>query len=99
MHWYTWLGSVASRTNYSRRLARSSCRMLALVVAVLTSLGTSAKAAIINWNGSTSAAWTSGVNWTGGTAPANDLLTDIASFNLPTYGGNPVFAPDAGTVN
>jgi autotransporter-associated beta strand protein len=54
---------------------------------------------IQQWSGQTSTAWATDTNWTSGTAPANNTLAAIALFNLPTYGGNPVFAPDAGTRN
>jgi autotransporter-associated beta strand protein len=54
----------------------------------------SAAAATVNWDGDTSADWATANNWA--TAP---LTTDIANFNLATYGGNPVFAPDAGTTS
>ncbi len=50
-----------------------------------------------NWDGDTSASWSDAANWD--TAPADSLTTDIANFNLATYGGNPVFAPDAGTTS
>lgn len=56
-----------------------------------------AHAATRNWDGDTSAAWATAGNWD--TAPANDLTTDIANFNLATYGGNPVYAPNAGTIS
>jgi len=49
------------------------------------------------WDGDTSAAWATAGNWD--TPPANNLTTDIADFNLATYGGDPVFAPNAGTTN
>jgi len=61
--------------------------------------GEAADAAVISWDGDTSVAWGTGGNWTGGVAPANSLTTDIANFNLATYGGNPVYAPNAGTTN
>jgi autotransporter-associated beta strand protein len=47
------------------------------------------------WSGATDTAWATGTNWVGGSAPASSLTTDIANFNLPTYGGNPVYAPTA----
>ena len=64
-------------------------------VSVLLAAATAANAATITWDGSDSTAWTTGANWGGGTAPANDLTTDIANFDLATYGGNPVFSPTA----
>jgi len=56
----------------------------------------SASAATRNWDGDTSTLWATAGNWD--TAPANSLETDIANFNLATYGGNPVFAPTVGTA-
>jgi autotransporter-associated beta strand protein len=52
---------------------------------------------IQQWSGQTSSAWATDSNWSGGIAPANNTAAAIALFNLPSYGGNPVFAPDAGT--
>jgi fibronectin-binding autotransporter adhesin len=73
-------------------------RFLLLQVAAIGLLaGPSVHAATIDWAGGTSTAWATGGNWAGGTAPVDDLTTDIANFNLATYGGNPVFAPNAGT--
>jgi fibronectin-binding autotransporter adhesin len=57
----------------------------------------SAYAAISNWDGDTSTAWGTAANWNA--SPANNLNDDIANFNLPTYGGNPVYAPNAGTTS
>lgn len=48
----------------------------------------SAQAATIDWNGSTSA-WATGTNWTGNTAPTNNLTTDIARFDKTTYTAQP----------
>ena len=57
-------------------------------------------AATIDWNppvsgsgGST--AWATGTNWTGNTAPTNDLITDVARFDQASYN----FSPDAGTTS
>ena len=38
----------------------------------------------IAWEGATDGDWATGANWTLGAAPADNLLTDIASFNLAT---------------
>jgi autotransporter-associated beta strand protein len=56
----------------------------------------SASASTRNWDGDTSVTWATAGNWD--TAPDNSLVTDIANFNLATYGGNPVFAPTVGTA-
>ena len=76
---------------------KTSSRLIALAAAALLAVFTGNVHAqvVINWTGSTSAAWATGANWEGGTAPANDLTTYIANFNLGTYGGNPVYAPTA----
>ena len=91
------------KTNkFSRSLFRSQAFPCAITlslpaagVSVLLAAATAANAATITWDGSDSTAWTTGANWGGGTAPANDLTTDIANFDLATYGGNPVFSPTA----
>ena len=67
--------------------------LLTCLLATWSLVAPSVQAATIDWDGSDSTAWATGANWVGGTAPANDLTTDIANFNLATYGGNPVFAP------
>src|SRR4051794_16422012 len=40
-----------------------------------------AGAAAVPWTGATDTNWATGTNWTGGTPPADDLTTDVASFN------------------
>jgi autotransporter-associated beta strand protein len=73
---------------------KNSHKILTLGIAVAALGGAQhGRAATITWDGSDSAVWTLGANWVGGIAPANDITTDIAHFNLSTYGGNPVFAP------
>ncbi len=54
----------------------------------------SARAATVDWNGA-NATWATGANWTGGVAPANDLTSDIARFNLASY----TAMPNAGNAN
>jgi autotransporter-associated beta strand protein len=58
-----------------------------------------ALADIFTWDGSDSTDWGTDANWAGGSAPADDFITDIANFNSGTYGGDPVYAPNAGTVS
>ncbi len=43
-------------------------------------LASEAQSATIVWDGDTSTQFSTGANWTGGTAPANSILTDIGSF-------------------
>ena len=57
----------------------------------------SASAVTRNWDGDTSAIWGTAGNWD--TAPNSSLTADIANFNLATYGGNPAYAPNAGTTS
>lgn len=57
--------------------------------------GNSAGASTIGWTGTTDTTWATGTNWTGGTAPANNLTTDIALFNLTLYPNQ----PNAGTTS
>ena len=48
------------------------------------------QAATIDWKSdATTTAWATGSNWIGGVAPANDLTTDIASFNQTSYAFQP----------
>jgi len=53
-----------------------------------------ANAATLSWDGDTSAAWSTGTNWAGNISPANDLVSDIALFNLASYTNQ----PNAGTT-
>jgi len=53
------------------------------------------QASTIYWDGSASTAWATGTNWDGNVAPANDLVTDIAIFDLASYPNQ----PDAGTTS
>lgn len=66
-------------------------------VPILTYVSSPVCAATVDWNppagGST--LWASGTNWTGGVAPVNDLITDIARFNQGSY----LFQPNAGTTS
>jgi len=57
---------------------------LAVILSMVFSLAITpeARAGTIAWDGDPSADWATGGNWDGGTAPANNILTDIASFNL-----------------
>lgn len=52
-----------------------------------------APAATISWDGDTSSAWATGANWSGGAAPVDDTVTDIASF---AFAALPSFQPNAG---
>jgi autotransporter-associated beta strand protein len=73
--------------------------LAALAVAGSLVMGISSASAqtTVNWDGDTSATWGTAANWD--TAPGNSTTTNIANFNLATYGGNPVFAPNAGTTS
>ncbi|WPJ96754.1 autotransporter-associated beta strand repeat-containing protein [Coraliomargarita algicola] len=68
----------------------------AVTVSLITSL--SAHADVISWDGDTSVTWTDGDNWSGGVAPADSLLTDIARFDVGSYGGS-TYAPNVGTTS
>jgi len=94
------MSKVSTFTGAVKSAAKSlaKCGMNGFVYAVGTLFAvSSANASIRNWDGDTSVTWATAGNWD--TAPANDLTTDIANFNLATYGGNPVYAPNAGTVS
>jgi fibronectin-binding autotransporter adhesin len=72
-------------------LAALACSIIALMAPLAN-----AAPVVLSWSGNTSATWATGSNWIGGVAPTSDTISSIANFNLPTYGGNPVFAPNAG---
>lgn len=55
-----------------------------------------ASATVIDWSATAATtAWATGTNWGGGTAPSNDLTTDIARFNQTAYATQ----PNAGTTS
>ena len=73
---------------------------ISCAAAIAWATGPVSQAATIDWSppvsgsgGST--AWATGTNWTGNTAPANDLTTDVARFDKASYN----FNPDAGTTS
>jgi hypothetical protein len=43
----------------------------------------------IQWTGTTDVNWTTPTNWIGAAAPANDLVTNTASFLQATYSNQP----------
>jgi outer membrane autotransporter protein len=53
-----------------------------------------AHAALILWDGDTSATWSNGANWVGGYAPANNINNDTAGFDFSIL---TPFQPNAGT--
>ncbi len=65
--------------------------LMSLALAAAVGTAQQSQANTRNWDGDTSAAWATAGNWD--TLPADNLTDDIANFNLPTYGGNPVYAP------
>ena len=77
----------------NRQIHNSFLPLLAATAAIFTAGTFQLSAAAIPWAGGNSTVWSDDVNWTGGFAPANDTTTDVATFNLPAYGGNPVFNP------
>jgi len=77
-------------------LSRASSVLLAF--ALLLGIPAAGRATDYAWNGSSSTAWATAANWIGGIAPSNSLTTDTVTFNLPAYGGDPVFNPHAGTI-
>lgn len=57
-----------------------SIPIFSIVVTLALLLPGASQAASYTWSGATSTDWSVGTNW-GGTAPADDLTTDIAVFN------------------
>lgn len=81
-------------TLHSFMKSKSSLRARALVGSIAALLAVpAAQAAVVNWDGDTSVAWSNAANWNA--LPTDDLFTDIANFNQATYG----FAPDAGMTS
>ncbi len=62
--------------------------LVALCTGLLVAGSTVAKATTIVWE-NTATAFGTGANWVGGTAPANNLTSDIASFQAATVSFNP----------
>jgi len=61
-----------------------------LLIGGLLAQATILSAAPIVWNGATSTSFTVDTNWASGAAPANDLLTDIATFSGTPPANQPV---------
>jgi autotransporter-associated beta strand protein len=80
---------VAQTVARNRRLAPAA----ALLAAMLASQSVNANS--ISWTGATDTTWATATNWSGSTAPTNDLLADIALFNQTTYTNQ----PNAGTTS
>ena len=77
------------------RTRRTAALVILMAVAFTLASGTT-EAATRNWSATAgSTTWTEGANWVGGTAPANDLVTDIAQFDQASYTEH----PNAGTVS
>jgi hypothetical protein len=55
--------------------------------------GTQANAATITW-GNVGTDFATGANWLGGTAPSNNITSDIGAFTNGTVTNNPVFTAD-----
>lgn len=60
-----------------------------LLLAAAISAPASAAISSVSWSGATDANWATGTNWTGGVAPADDITSAIATFNLTTYPNQP----------
>ena len=79
------ISSMARRSVRHSRSIKQIKSLLAITVMSAAGLwGSVAGAANVDWNdGGTN--WSSGGDWSGGTAPTSDLTTDIARFLLSTY--------------
>lgn len=73
---------------------KTPTRMFLAAGFLAAAISQQARPSLILWDGGTSAAWSNGANWIGGTAPANDTTTDLAGF---VFSALPAFQPDAGT--
>ena len=88
----TWPASFFA--NDCRRQAVARAAALGLFCMFGMALPAVVRAGPVTWTGSTSTAWSSGGNWVGGVAPANDTTTDIAAFDFASLPAN---QPNAGT--
>jgi fibronectin-binding autotransporter adhesin len=72
--------------------------ILALAASSLHAVSSASAQTPVNWEGDdlTSNLWATAANWDA--APTSDLTANIASFNLASYGTNPVWAPTVGTA-
>ena len=62
----------------------------ALALLVFTTSSRKAWSTTIDWSSTAATtAWATGSNWVGGTAPTNDLNTDIARFDKTSYSSQP----------
>ncbi|MEI8036933.1 MAG: autotransporter-associated beta strand repeat-containing protein [Verrucomicrobiota bacterium] len=79
------------------RFNRFSAASLATIcLAMSVSFAPLGHATVITWSSTAgSVTWATGTNWLLGTAPANDITTDIALFNQSSY----AFKPNAGTTS
>lgn len=78
---------------------RHSCWTLYVLLASAFLWAVPVTAADRLWQGDVSSVWTTVGNWSDDTAPSNTFSADTAIFNLPVYGGNPVYLPDAASNN
>ncbi|MGE9290914.1 MAG: beta strand repeat-containing protein [Puniceicoccales bacterium] len=81
---------------FSQCAPMNGCALFVLAASNL--FVSSGSASVIDWDGDTSTVWSQGDNWSGGVAPADDLTSDTARFNLSTYGGS-TNEPDVGTTS
>jgi len=56
------------------------------------------RADVIEWDGDTSSTYSDGNNWVGGVSPTDDLVTDIARFDVGNYSGSSNL-PNFGTTS
>ncbi|MBE2202828.1 MAG: autotransporter-associated beta strand repeat-containing protein [Chthoniobacterales bacterium] len=67
------------------------------VAALLTSATLASAQTVIDWSSTASTtSWTTDANWVGGSAPANDITTNIARFNQTSYVSQPYNSTTAG---
>ncbi len=58
-------------------------------ILLAAALSAPAHAATIQWSGVTDTSWSTGTNWAGSAAPADDLTTDSAVFKSAAYANQP----------
>src|SRR5438094_664367 len=84
------------KINFPKSIPMKNRAIYCLVISLLVLSVPDAHANLITWSGTAgTTAWTTGTNWFGNTAPANDVTTDIAVFNSTSY----TSVPDSATVS
>ncbi len=84
---------MLAQSHSPSRVAYRTLRLILVASSLVGVLESTAVAATsVTWTGGTSSTWSVGNNWTGNSAPANDLTTNTALFDSTTYTNQPTVA-------